>query len=296
MALNIGNVRAYGDITQRVWTSAIGAGAAPTQPLPTAIGANWYDLGWLSDNGVTQAVAQQETKKYGWQGGGIIRVLRSQFEKTFAIECEEENAVTHGLYYPGTTVTTADDTAEVQTITLTGTGTAGTLGVTLPGYGTATVLYNEPLASFATKVSAVWGFPVATPTGTAGTSYVVTFPIGLGNVPTMTVNYSAATGITNATVATTTPGVTGINTRPVVAFSGQNLRQFAIDLVDGTGTTAVHRRLYIPNGEAEPTGSINYKGSDTTILQFTINTYPDASGTYFYDINDNDAVAQGLYV
>lgn len=295
MALNVGNVHAYGDTTQRVWTSPIGGGTAPTSPLPAAIGTGWYDLGWLSDNGVTAALAQQETKKYGWQGGGIIRVLRSQFEKTFAIECEEENAVTCGLYYPGTTVTTTGATAEVQTIAITGTPTAGTFAVTLPGYGTATMLYNETLATFATKFAAATGVNIANPTGTPSTSYVVTFPVGLGNVPQMTVNITSDTGATAGAVTTGTAGVTGVNTRPVTAFSGQNLRQFAIDLVDGSGATAVHRRLYIPNGEAEPTGSVVFKGSDTTVYQFTINTYPDSSGAYYYDINDNDAVGSGLY-
>src|SRR6187431_1788187 len=100
MALNTANNHAYGDVTQAISTAAIGV-TAPTAPLPVALAAGWYDLGWIDDGGVTESRSVNETKKYGWQGGGLIRNLRSQFENPFKFNAIEENAVTFGLLRPG---------------------------------------------------------------------------------------------------------------------------------------------------------------------------------------------------
>lgn len=290
MAINTANVRAYGDVLQRVYTSPLGT-TAPILPLPTAMPTGWFDVGWLSDAGVTESPNQhQETKKYGWQGAGLVRVLRSQFENPFTFQGLEENAVVLGLMRPGKTVVTTGATAEVQTITITGTGTAGTWTYTAPGLGTITPVYNVSLAALGTALSGLYGVTFANPTGTAGSSYVITFPTSLGNVAQGIVAQSI-TGVTAIANATTTPGVTGTNTMPVGPSTSQNLRQFVVDLVDG----AVHKRLYFPNAEAIGQGSVSYKADDLTIYEFTLNPYVDNSGNFYYDINDNAAVGSGLY-
>lgn len=287
MAINTGNIRAYGDISQRVVTSPIGGGSAPTAPLPTMWGAGWSEFGALTDDGVTFAQNQQETQVYIWQGGSVGRVLRSQFEKPFSIVCAEENAVTQGLYFPGSTVTSTGGTSTIQTVTITGTGTAGTWT-----FGPATALpFNVATTALPALLNTAYGATGFAVTGTAGTSYVITFPMTMGNVAKASVA-QAITGASAIANVVTTPGANAVNTRAIAGFSGQNLRQFGIDLVDGT----VHRRFYIPNGEAVPTGSVSLKGSAGAFYSFDITPYPDSTGELAYDINDNPALAAGLFV
>lgn len=290
MATNSANAHAYGDVTQAVSTAIIGT-AAPTAPLPVPLPASWYDLGWLdNDAGLSEGASLQEKKKYGWQGGGIVRTLRSQFERPFTFTCLEENAVTMGLLRPGQAITTVPGTAEVQTITYTGTATAGTLPMTVPAYGTITPVYNVTPAALATALTALVGSTV-TVTGTAGSNYVITFPAALGNVATIIAPYTSATGLTNSSVTTTTPGVAPVYTQPVGTTSSQNIRQWAIDLVDGN----IHHRFYIPRGEVTSGGNIVYKADDLTVYQFTLTPYL-TNGRFYDDIHDNSALASGLFV
>jgi hypothetical protein len=105
MALVLANIHTYGDVLQRVSVAEIGA-AAPTQPLPTALATGWSDLGWISDDGITESSSVNETKKYGWQGGALLRTLRNQFEHPFTVTALEENATVLGLRNPEGSVTT----------------------------------------------------------------------------------------------------------------------------------------------------------------------------------------------
>jgi hypothetical protein len=130
-----------------------------------------------------------------------------------------------------------------------------------------------------------------TVTGTAATSYVVTFPANLGNVATMTIVTAFTGGTTTAaTIATTTPGVNGVNTIGVGPSLSLNLRQFVIDLVDGT----THTRYWIPNGEAVPSADLVYQAKDLTGYEFTLTCYVDGAGKWYYDINDDPILATGL--
>lgn len=290
MATNSANAHAYGDVTQAISTALIGV-TAPTLPLPTALPAGWYDLGWLdNDAGLTEAATLQETKKYGWQGGGLVRTLRSQFERPFTFTCLEENAVTLGLLRPGQAITTTAGTAEVQTVTFTGTGTAGTFALTLTGYGTASGLaYNIASASLQTALNAGFNMTGITASGSAGGPYTVTFPAAYGNVPTMT-SVNNITGVTLITHATTTPGVITTYSQSVGTTSSQNIRQWAIDLVDGN----VHHRFYIPRGEVTSGGDVVYKADDLTVYQFTLTPYL-TNGVFYTDLHDNPALASGSF-
>lgn len=103
-------------------------------------------------------------------------------------------------------------TAEVQTITISGTPTGGTFTVSWQGIALTPPAYNVPTATLATAMNTAWasllhGGTIGV-TGSAGTSYVVTFPTILGNVPTMVVSGTGLTGGSSPTaaVAETTPG------------------------------------------------------------------------------------------
>jgi hypothetical protein len=101
------------------------------------------------------------------------------------------------------------------------------------------------------------------------------------------VNTTGITGVTGSSVAETVPGVAPVNTTNVKAYTGSDLWQFGIDLVDGN----IHKRYVVPIGDATLTGSVNYVGTDLTIYAFTIDCYPDSAGTLVVDINDNPALA-----
>lgn len=95
-------------------------------------------------------------------------------------------------------------TAEVQTVTITGTATA--LVFTWQGVSAPSQTGSVTTAALQTALNTAWssllhGGTIAV-SGTAGSSYVLTFPSILGNVSTVSV---AATGAT-AAVVETTPG------------------------------------------------------------------------------------------
>lgn len=104
-------------------------------------------------------------------------------------------------------------TAEVQTVTITGTPTGGTFTLTYSGQTTAPIAFNataaqveaalEALPNLDTDEVAVTGGPGP------GTPWTVTFAANLGNVTQMTANGSGLTGGVTPAVAvtTTTPGV-----------------------------------------------------------------------------------------
>lgn len=291
MSKNVLNLREYGDFSNAVYSGLLGS-PAPTVPLPTAQPIGYYDVGFIDDGGVTQAGTVQETKKYLWQGASLGRILRSQAEYAYTFNCAEENAVVAGLQWPGRTpITVGSFTAEVQTLTFTGTGTAGTWTLTSQ-FGTITGLaYNISGPNLIAAILANWGF-TTTITATAGTSYAITFPAALGNVGTLVPNTSGIAGNTGNSVATGTPGVSGTYSQAFGPFTSVNQRSWIIDAVDGN----IHHRKYIPIGEAVASGSQSYKADDLTVITFTLNCYTDSAGNWGYDLHDNTALAPGLFV
>ena len=291
MAINTQNAHAYGDVTQRILTAPLGV-AGPTSPLPANLPAGWYDLGWLDDDsGLAEASDQTTDEKYGWQGSGLVRTTKSKSKKTFTFSCLEENAVVLGLARPASAPVTTGATAKVQTVTITGSPTGGTQTWTHALFGSVAFAYNAATALVATTLSNLVGGTV-TVTGTAGSSYIVTFPSSCGNVATMQVA-AAFTGGTTPTiaVATTTPGVNGITNWDVMPYTGMNNRQFVIFLADG-----VHLGKWVTNAEAIQTGTATYQGSNLTVYEFTVNCYIDSVGRFYREISDNPAIGAGLYL
>jgi len=283
------NINVFNDQNYAVW-SAIAGTANPNSLPPTNPGAAWYETGLLTAAGITEAHTVNETKIYD-MAGKLQRIARNQEERPFTFSALEGNNVVDSLRFPGTSDSNAGGTGEVQTITISGTPTGGTFTPALSGYASVGAqTYNVTTSALQTALRAAWNIPV-TVSGTAGTSYVVTFVAAEGDVPLMTVT-SALTGGTSptATVATTTPGVTGVNTRAVAAGTGRNLRAWCIDLVDGN----LHKRYYIPNGEAVWTGTTTYSGGAAAEYQFTLQPFPDANGNYFYIMDDSGADAESF--
>lgn len=270
-----------------VWTAPLGT------TLPTTVtanpGAGWYEVGLLSDDGITETRDVNDNLIYDLLGS-LVRNVRNQEQRSFGFTALEDNRVVRELKYVGSQLTSSGGTAEVQTVTLTGTGTAGTWTLTLPGYGTASGLsFNITTTALASALNSAFSMSGITVSGTAGSSYIVTFPTSAGNVPQMTAT-NAITGVTAIGVATTTPGVNGANSRAVGSGTGLNNRCWYIVAQDGAKGQAVA----LGNGEASATGDTAISGGAVKTSQFTVRAYPDTSGVFFY-ILDNDAAQAGSY-
>lgn len=292
MPLNSGNIQVYGDTLVRVHTAALSV-TSPVLTDPAAVlPFGWYDVGWMDPAGLAESSNANETKKYGLQGGGLLRVLRNQFERPMTFTCLEENAPVLGLTNPYGVTTTTGSTANVQTLTIAGTPTGGAFTITSPQFGAArAAAYNVAPATLQTALQADWDVAVVV-TGTAGTSYVLTFPANYGALSALTVVAAFTGGTTpTATFVNTTAGVNGVNVMTVKPVSTPNLRQFALDLVSGT----VKHRYWYPSAEAVQTGDTNYKGDDFSTRDFTLNPYAQSDGSFYTDINNNPMLGAGLY-
>jgi hypothetical protein len=117
------------------------------------------------------------------------------------------------VYIGTNTVSDGPDTAEVQTVTITGTPTGGTFTLSFGGQTTSAIAYNAAAAAVQDALRDLdnVGTNNVTVTGGPGpgTPYVVTFGSGAGNVAQMTAAGSFTGGTApNVAVTTTTPGET----------------------------------------------------------------------------------------
>ena len=105
MTKNYDAVRAYGDITSAVYVGPKGT-TAPTTPTATpAVG--FVEVGWLSDDGITEMHSVDSSSKRAWQGGTTVRTIKSGDSRKFKFVMLETNATTLGLVRPGSTPVTA---------------------------------------------------------------------------------------------------------------------------------------------------------------------------------------------
>jgi hypothetical protein len=90
------NVRIYGDTDTSVFIAPKGS------TLPVVLGAPttpFEALGWLGDDGTPLALAAEVAKFKAYQGGALLRVKVTSTEKSFTVQCAEENPVVTGLYF-----------------------------------------------------------------------------------------------------------------------------------------------------------------------------------------------------
>ncbi|MFF1377547.1 hypothetical protein [Streptomyces sp. NPDC058308] len=89
-------------------------GAAYVAPskatLPTAATGDWdkafTDVGWISDDGITESNSADTTEIKGWQGGQTVRKVISSSEMTFQFTAIETNKTVLELYHKGSKVST----------------------------------------------------------------------------------------------------------------------------------------------------------------------------------------------
>ncbi|MCF3119694.1 hypothetical protein IPZ68_08220 [Streptomyces arenae] len=84
--------------------------AAPKSTLPTDSTSGWdkafTDVGWISDDGITESNSSDSTEIKGWQGGQTVRKVISSSEMTFQFTAIETSKTVLELYHKGSKVVT----------------------------------------------------------------------------------------------------------------------------------------------------------------------------------------------
>jgi hypothetical protein len=90
----------------------------PAFPLPDVLdvdgmfvppGAEFHEIGWLSEDGPTQARNRTVEQFRGWQGNSIVRTATTEDDHSFQIQALEDNWVVAQLRYPSSVITTVGD-------------------------------------------------------------------------------------------------------------------------------------------------------------------------------------------
>jgi hypothetical protein len=82
---------------------------APATSIAT-YAAGWTELGYISEDGITESNSSDATEIKAFQGGVTVRKVISSSETTFAFTIIETNKDVWALYYPGSTFATATGT------------------------------------------------------------------------------------------------------------------------------------------------------------------------------------------
>lgn len=106
MAKDESNIHVYGDLDNSVFVSASGATVA-AMPADLAVpGADFTEVGWISEDGVKEGIDANSETFRAWQGATVVRKQITQSDRSFVFTALEENAVTAGLKYRGAASTT----------------------------------------------------------------------------------------------------------------------------------------------------------------------------------------------
>lgn len=182
----------------------------------------------------------------------------------------------------GGDVITAAGTAEVQTVTITGTPTGGTFTLTFSGQTTAGIAYNAAAAAVQSALEALSnlapGDVVVTGGPGPGTPWVVTFTVAQGNVPQMTASGSGLTGGSSPAVAvTTTTGgssLTDLGYRaPLVGVdptpNGVSMEFWSANIIDGAlAVDHPYTHWVVGRAYMKPSDDIALSGEDPQLPSF----------------------------
>lgn len=102
-----------------VSVGTFGTAAAPTSAV-SVLGADWDDVGYVSEDGVTETTEQSTTALRAWQNRKRVRTIVEEGSVRYQFRLIQTNADTVALYYGGTVQTDGsiiiDPTRERPTI------------------------------------------------------------------------------------------------------------------------------------------------------------------------------------
>jgi hypothetical protein len=84
--------------------SAPAGTAGPVDPT-TAWAAAWINLGWISEDGVTESYSDDSNEIKAWQGGTTVRTVITGSTATYQFTAIETNKEVLARYHKGSTVT-----------------------------------------------------------------------------------------------------------------------------------------------------------------------------------------------
>lgn len=278
------------DFTVTDWTTGSGyildlyGGVNPFGP--TAITASGGPFQPGADNGRCMAILSASNPLKIWQ----VWANGQQFE--------------YNVSTPPT-VTAGGGVNEVQTVTITGSPTAGTFTLTYSGQTTAAIAYNALASAVQTALRALSniGSTGVTVTGGPGpgTPYTVTFAGSLAftNVTQMTASSSFTGGTSpSTTVTTTVDGVTAspantvtTTTRPVLSWTysdAEKDKQAAYEVYLFTGTFASTHPAVLSDPASFASNALVF-GTDTSpIARGVIADMDLTNGSYTYVVRAKD--------
>lgn len=124
MAKNSDNARAWYGYDSGLWVTLPGE-PVPAFPLPpiydeagvfTPPGDEFYELGWLSEDGPTQTRERNVERFRGWQGNSIVRTAVTEDDHSFQVQALEDNWVVSGLRYPDSISTATGDLTQTVVV------------------------------------------------------------------------------------------------------------------------------------------------------------------------------------
>lgn len=89
-------------LTGAVYSAPAGT-TAPTNAT-TAWAAGFVELGYISEDGVTESYNDSTTTIKAWQGGATVRTMITSSEAKFAFTCLETNGEVLARYHKGATI------------------------------------------------------------------------------------------------------------------------------------------------------------------------------------------------
>jgi hypothetical protein len=114
---NTDNARAWYGFDSGIWVTLPGE-PVPAFPLPDVHdengefvppGAEFYEIGWLSEDGPTQGRNRTVEQFRGWQGNSIVRTATTEDDHNVQIQALEDNWVVQQLRYPNAPISTVGD-------------------------------------------------------------------------------------------------------------------------------------------------------------------------------------------
>jgi hypothetical protein len=102
MAVDITLIRAY--TNGAVYTTTGSTATAPTD-AGTALHANFYEVGAISEDGISESTSQDRTDVFIWQNNTLARRIPGQTTKSWTLAASETNLITLGVQFAGSTIT-----------------------------------------------------------------------------------------------------------------------------------------------------------------------------------------------
>jgi hypothetical protein len=116
------NVRVFADAETAVYLAPKGTVLPADLAAPAA---PWEEVGWISEDGITEGLSVEVTKIKAFQGGKTVRSRPKGTEKTLKFTALETKLQTLQAYYGGTITKTVTGVAPAQVATYTEPGSAG---------------------------------------------------------------------------------------------------------------------------------------------------------------------------